>query len=277
MRPVANTIVTVARRLAGDPTLLPEVLNKMLSRLTDGRHRKRIAAYSSLVVSPVEGLARVLGVTHSIVESLMEADSLRALLEELATYEIPPQARTMGGAAFLEACYAIVRVTRPAVVLETGVAHGYSTAVILHALAENGAGRLHSVDLPMFRSDVVAHTGGAVPARLRSAGGWELRIGPDRRVLPRLLERIGPVDLCFYDSDKSYEGMVRAARLVWGHLRPGGMLVLDDVNAHDAFLDFADAHGMAPLIIAKPTRRGVYHWDQVYCVGLLRKPGASPR
>jgi predicted O-methyltransferase YrrM len=49
------------------------------------------------------------------------------------------------GSAFL--MYALVRLLSPSVVLETGVANGHSSALILNALAENGCGELHSVDV----------------------------------------------------------------------------------------------------------------------------------
>jgi len=158
------------------------------------------------------------------------------------------------------------------VVVETGVASGYSTAVILQALEDNTGGKLCSVDLPAFQRGATSYVGGAIPERLRSAGSWELLLGPDRRVLPSLLKRIDPIDFFVYDSDKSYEGMLHTWRLVWPCLRPGALLMLDDVHAHDAFLDFVDARGLIPLIVSKPTRRSVYQWDMTYYVGLLRKP-----
>ncbi len=271
---MSKGLVPVLGRVLHDPALLPEVLSKIQSRLIDRRHRKRASAYAGLAVSPTEGLAQLLGLDQGTVRSVFEEKPLQRLLADSAEYRIPPQALAMGGAAFLEACYAVVRLTRPKVVLETGVAHGYSTAAMLCALVENGAGELHSVDLPMLSHDVAGYTGGAVPADLRTSGSWELILGPDRRVLPKLLRRVGPVDFFLYDSDKSYAGMLRTWRLVWPYLRPGAVLMLDDVHAHDAFLDFADMQGLAPLIIPKPARQRIYHWDQVYYVGLLRKAGA---
>src|SRR5947208_313273 len=44
--------------------------------------------------------------------------------------------------------YAVLRKLRPRVAVETGVCNGVSTAFLLLALAENGAGELHSIDLP---------------------------------------------------------------------------------------------------------------------------------
>ncbi len=272
MRRLAAQGVAVLERVFRDPSLFPEVWWKSVSRFTIGRHQKRIATYPALASPPANGVSELVNLAPADVQNHMEGTSLRQLLVELEAYSIPARASELGGAAFLEACYALVRLLRPNVVLETGVAHGYSTAAILQALEDNGYGRLYSVDLPMFRPGVVSYTGGAIPERLKRSGRWQILLGPDRRVLPRLLERIGTTDLFFYDSDKSYEGMLHTWRLAWPHLRRGGVLVVDDVQAHDAFLDFAHAEGLAPLIVPKPTRRGVYRWDKVYYVGLLRKP-----
>ncbi len=272
MRKFATQGVAVLERVLRDPALLPEVWSKSLSRLTLKRHRNRVDAYSGLAGGPAEAMSTLVGSRPAVVAEYMETPSLRRLLAELETYAIPTQARELGGAAFLEACYALVRVLQPEAVLETGVAHGYSTAAILQALEDNGRGSLYSVDLPMFRRGVVAHTGGAVPQRLKDSGRWRLLVGPDRRVLPRLLNRVGAFDVFFYDSDKSYDGMLRTWRLAWPHMRRGAVLMVDDVQEHDAFLDFADANGLAPTIVGKPTRRGVYRWDKIYYVGLLQKP-----
>jgi predicted O-methyltransferase YrrM len=52
-----------------------------------------------------------------------------------------------------EITYLLLRATRPAVVMELGTFHGWSTSWILSALRDNGAGRLHSFD----RIDNVVH------------------------------------------------------------------------------------------------------------------------
>ena len=50
------------------------------------------------------------------------------------------------GFAGLGYLYAVVRAAKPAVVVETGVASGMSSAHILRALAANGSGALHLSD-----------------------------------------------------------------------------------------------------------------------------------
>jgi hypothetical protein len=246
---------------------------KLRSRFVDRNHRQLVSRCAALARHGTdEALAKALDVELPVIRSTFETDSLEQLLGELTQYGSQDTAVRMGGAAFLEGIYAVVRLARPQTVLETGVAHGYSSAVILQAIADNRMGKLHSVDLPTFSPGAILHTGGAIPKHLRSESGWELTIGPDRQMIPPLLDRIGLIDFFHYDSDKSYAGMRFTMDLVWPHLRPGALLMMDDVHSNDAFLEFADIVGVPPVIVAKPTRRGVYQWDYVYYVGMLRKP-----
>ena len=53
-----------------------------------------------------------------------------------------------GDRAQAEAIWCLVAHLRPATVVETGVAHGLTSRVILEGLHRNGNGHLWSVDLP---------------------------------------------------------------------------------------------------------------------------------
>jgi predicted O-methyltransferase YrrM len=219
-------------------------------------------------VSAEEALSTVLHLDLSRVRKYMTSSSLGALISELEAYEVP--IKELGGPAYLELCYALVRIVKPSTVIETGVGYGFSSAAILQALRDNGGGQLHSIDLPAFRPGTQAHTGAAVPAALRQS--WDLRLGPDRRLLPPLLEEFGHIDVFFYDSDKLYDGMLRSWSRAWPKLRSGGLLIADDVHLHSALFDFAAAHNLAPRIVAKPRGRGVYRSPLTFYQGILRKP-----
>src|SRR5215213_3625110 len=130
-------------------------------------------------------------------------------------------------------CYVLCRLIEPSVVIETGVAYGVSSAFILMALEENGRGTLHSVDLPPLRREYERFWGIAVPEALR--GRWELHRGSSARVLPRLLDETGTVDLFAHDSLHTYRNMRREFDTVWPHLRNGGVILADDVERNRAF------------------------------------------
>ena len=130
-------------------------------------------------------------------------------------------------------CYLACRLLEPAVVVETGVAYGVSSAFVLRALRENGRGVLHSVDLPPLRGEYERFWGVAVDGSLR--GGWRLHRGASGRVLPRLLDEVETVDLFVHDSLHTYRNMRREFELVWSRLRTGGVLIADDVERNKAF------------------------------------------
>jgi predicted O-methyltransferase YrrM len=131
-------------------------------------------------------------------------------------------------------CYLMCRLLEPDVVVETGVAYGVSSAFILRALEENGGGGvLHSVDLPPLRRDYEKLWGMAVERAYRER--WRLHRGSSARILPRLLEEAGTVDLFVHDSLHTYRNMSHEFEAVWPRLRAGGALIADDVERNRAF------------------------------------------
>ncbi len=160
--------------------------------------------------------------------------------------------------------YAVLRKLQPGLTVETGVCNGVSTAFLLLALDANGAGELHSLDLPeVAGEDYEPGTfwdgkGGAVipagkepgwmiPARLR--GRWHLHLGRSQDELPGLLERLGTIDFFMHDSEHSEACMRFEFDAAWEALRDGGVLAADDVNANSAFSDFAAARDREPIEI----------------------------
>jgi predicted O-methyltransferase YrrM len=157
---------------------------------------------------------------------------------------------TMGGPAHLDVLYRMTSHLRPSVVVETGVAAGWSSLAILLALEENGAdGRLWSADMPYPKRDNERFVGCAVPRDLRSR--WTLVRRADRDALPEILARCGRVDLAHYDSDKSISGRMFGYQALWGALRDGGVLMSDDIEDNLAFRDFAVSVGRKPIVIGK--------------------------
>jgi predicted O-methyltransferase YrrM len=144
--------------------------------------------------------------------------------------------------------YAVVRAAKPRVIVETGVASGRSSAHILRALAANGTGTLHSIDLPNVQEGSVLPegrtSGWIVPDSLR--GRWKLHIGDTRGLLPRLLETLDHVDIFLHDSDHSHEAMLFEFEQALPKLEPGGLLLSDDTHLHAAWDDFCAKHGLCP-------------------------------
>src|SRR5918995_2668279 len=155
----------------------------------------------------------------------------RRLLGEIRDKD-PFSPRWAADSLLARCCYLMCRLLEPAVVVETGVAYGVSSAFILRALEENGRGVLHSVDLPPLRREYERFWGVAVDGALK--GRWRLHRGSSARVLPRLLDELETVDLFVHDSLHTYLTMRREFEAIWPRLRTGGALLADDIERNRA-------------------------------------------
>lgn len=173
--------------------------------------------------------------------------------------------------------YALVRLMRPEIMVETGVHEGWSAWFTLLAMEHNGNGVLHSIDLPNQDGELTPggprqtelippdkEPGWVVPAHLR--GRWQLHLGDARELLPRLLPTLGPIDVFVHDSLHTYDHMMFEYRTAWPYLRKGGILMSDDIDANSAFSDFA---GQVRCSYAR------FHFrPSANSVGAMRKAGS---
>jgi predicted O-methyltransferase YrrM len=149
----------------------------------------------------------------------------------------------MGGPGDLRLIYAAARLSGAERAVETGVAYGWSSLAMLAALAENGDGRLVSVDMPYAKRDNEPFVGIVVPETLRRR--WTLIRLPDRNGLKRAIARLGGrIDFCHYDSDKTYYGRSFAYPLMWRALESGGVFISDDIQDNMRFAEFVAEQGV---------------------------------
>jgi hypothetical protein len=96
------------------------------------------------------GGSAVIGRYRAEVEESGLLDHLQARYEEFWTIVDLSTRYNTGRLGYREGMrlYALVRSLAPAVVVETGVCNGVSTAFLLLALERNRSGVLHSIDLP---------------------------------------------------------------------------------------------------------------------------------
>jgi hypothetical protein len=140
-----------------------------------------------------------------------------------------------GDRVFGRLCYLACRLLRPLVVVETGVLYGNTSAYILQALAENGGGVLHSVDLPPARDGSEDLVGTLVPEKLRRK--WQLHRGTSRRVLPGLLPSLPKVSVFVHDSLHTYRNMKWEFSQISPHLADQAIVISDDAQKNDAFAE----------------------------------------
>lgn len=134
-------------------------------------------------------------------------------------------------------CYAICRLQKPTIVVETGVAYGMTSAFILQALSTNRQGELWSIDMPPLATGADEQIGRLIPVNLRSR--WHLIRGTSRSRLPHLMTELPHVDVFLHDSLHTYNNMTLEFRTVWPKLTMGGILLSDDVELNQAFEKFA--------------------------------------
>ena len=148
-----------------------------------------------------------------------------------------------------EMLYLIVKLLAPDIVVETGVAAGESSTFILQALEDNKKGRLYSIDLPSsgpaladgstYSQPKGKQNGWIVPDMLRHR--WHLTLGDSRSELPPLLKELGQIDCFLHDSLHTRDHMLWEYQTAWPFIKEGGVLLSDDCEANEAFIEFCSA------------------------------------
>jgi Methyltransferase domain len=140
--------------------------------------------------------------------------------------------------AFAEAIWCIIAHLRPATVVETGVAHGVTSRIILQSLERNGSGHLWSVDLPAVDPALHREIGIAVPEDLQHR--WTYVQGTSRERLPHLLTELGELHLFVHDSLHTGRNLRFELESAWAAMPPGGTAVVDDIDHSLGFRSFVD-------------------------------------
>jgi len=145
--------------------------------------------------------------------------------------------------------WCLARHLRPERIVETGVARGLTTRVLLEALERNGGGRLWSIDLPpLLEHGLAEETGAAVPESLRER--WTLLRGSSRRLLGGLVAGLGQIEIFVHDSMHTARNVRFELECVWPALAPGGAALIDDVERNVATGRFLQAHPETPAVIS---------------------------
>lgn len=174
-----------------------------------------------------------------------------------------------GDRAQAEAIWCLVAHTRPETVVETGVAHGLTSRVILEGLHRNGTGHLWSVDLPAVDPALHHEIGIAIPQDLRSR--WTYVAGTSRQRLPGLVRRLQRVDLFVHDSLHTGRNTRFELDTVWPALAPGGVAAVDDIDHSLGFSRFTERAAPAAWIAASHlTGSGL--WGIAVKAGSLAQP-----
>jgi len=176
-----------------------------------------------------------------------------------------------GDAGLMRAIWCLVRHLRPSNVIETGVAHGFSSRFILEALERNGPGHLWSIDLPPLNPALEGQVGLAVGDRYPDR--WSFIKGSSRRRLPGLLSQLGQIDLFIHDSLHSERNVRFESDRAWQALKPGGALVIDDIDSNLGFQSFTETFSGHKSMIceAEPLRQDTRRFNNKGLFGIILK------
>lgn len=149
--------------------------------------------------------------------------------------EMEARAREIGfpiiGIAGGQFLYLIARMMKATRIFELGSGYGYSTAWFARAVRENGGGVVHHVvwdeNLSSQARDYLGRLGYSDIVQFHVAEAVET-----------LKATTGPFDLIFNDIDKT--GYPASIPVIKEKLRPGGVLLLDNMLWHGAIFNPAD-------------------------------------
>jgi caffeoyl-CoA O-methyltransferase len=120
-------------------------------------------------------------------------------------------------------CYQMARLIGARRVFELGSGYGYSTAWFAKAVKENGGGEVYHV---VWHEDLSKQARQHLGA-LGYDGMIKYHVG---EAVQTLRETPGPFDLIFNDIDK--DGYAAALPVINSKLRPGGVLIVDNMLWH---------------------------------------------
>ncbi len=148
------------------------------------------------------------------------------------------------GPAAGQMCYVLTRMNGARRVFEMGSGYGYSTAWFARAVQENGGGEVYHV---VWHEDLSQRARRHLAA-LGYDGLIRYRVG---EAVQTLRETPGPFDVIFNDIDK--EGYPGSVPVIAEKLRPGGLLIVDNLLWHGQVLD-PDDHMASTEAIREMTR-----------------------
>ena len=156
------------------------------------------------------------------------------------------------------AAWCVALHTRPEVVIETGVAHGVTSRIVLEALMQNDLGHLWSIDLPFpFDPRLHAETGAAVSDACRPR--WSYLEGSSKQRLRPLVAEAGHVEMFIHDSLHTAENTMFEMEQAASAMPAGGVMLVDDIDSHMGFTTFARRHPEYQAIICSSVdRKGLF-------------------
>jgi predicted O-methyltransferase YrrM len=255
----AKTLAWFARRPDYWPHAQSLVARKLRVNHDSPDRRAAARSWARSRTTQLESVVRAIGYAGSIGDTGTHLGEERLAASRARVDACPLK---LGGAGDLRLLYFSCEALEARRALETGVAYGWSSLAVLASIAKREPSLLTSVDMPYPKLDNESWVGIAVPEALTTH--WRLLRQPDRYGILKAIElHDGALDVCHYDSDKSYYGRKWAYPLLWDALRPGGIFISDDIQDNFAFKELVEVHEVDHFVIES---HGKY-------IGVCVKPG----
>ena len=149
----------------------------------------------------------------------------------------------LGGGGAYELLYFLTRYIKPNIIVETGVAAGFSSKAFLVAISKNKKGKLYSSDFPYFREENAEKYIGLLVDDIYKKN-WDLFKEGDINFLKTLKDKIKPssIDLFHYDSDKSYRSRKNTFNSIKKYLNQKCVILFDDIQDNQHFIDLSSEY-----------------------------------
>lgn len=246
------------RKYAGAVRRMPwlAILDPRKSKKSGGHHRLLPTPEILFEIAlGVRGIVPSKSINHYQNELLDTEDLRRAYARALERGQIlGPHSwedRVSGMRVDVVMFYALVRELQPAVIVETGTAGGATTSWLLAALRKNDSGKLISIDLPPVAGHLTMgqtipreEVGFLVPEALRNR--WDLIFGDSKVILPALLIE-EQCDFFIHDSLHTRTHMLFEYNCARALMRPGSLILSDDILWNSSWLDFVKSHRILGL------------------------------
>lgn len=258
-RSVLQRITHVMRALSTDPVV---TLRALPGEYRQKRGRERYAE-SDLDDAWFQHLHNLIGAPWPCPQAQLLETLMADIGATLAANGLDSGRHTYGWysdaeIALCSAMWCVVFHNQPEVVIETGVAHGVSSRVVLEALGRNERGHLWSIDLPHpLEKQLRAQTAVAVTDGCRPR--WSYLEGSSRQRLPALVSDVDTVDLFIHDSLHTARNTLFEMEQAAVKMPTGGVMLIDDIRAHAGFATFAGRHeDYRTLVCQTPDKVGMF-------------------
>jgi Methyltransferase domain len=273
--PRQQKIIRALRALAANPA---RVIRALPGELDQGRRRRVVGL--DLISEADEDWDEHL---HSLLGAPWPCSQVQQLDPIMADIDALLAARGLGSGRLTYGWYSdaesslcrtiwcVARHTRPEVVIETGVAHGVTSRVVLEALRHNDFGHLWSIDLPFpFDRELRTDTGAVITDACRSR--WSYLEGSSSQLLPPLVAKVSHVEMFVHDSLHTAKNTLFEMEKVASVMSPGGVMVIDDIGeSHPGFTNFSRRNPQYETIICPAS-----DWKGIFGIfGVAVKAAAS--